>query len=196
MRGGIEKEVLRLDVPVADAQAVDVCQGSGELVDVELDVEEGHRLLGLLVLPGHGVDGLGDVLQDEVQVELFGLLPVGIEALLEQDYVGVRQLHQLLHDLQLPILESFILEHLLDRHNFPRLQLRRLKDYPERSMSYNPLRRVRNRLLLPSPSSPSSSGSTATAGAAAGGSGTERGGIVPYAAVGWGLAASHSTAAM
>ena len=62
MRGGIKEKVLGLDVPVTDAQAVDVREGSGELVDVKLDVEEGHRLLGFLVLPGHGVHGLRYVL--------------------------------------------------------------------------------------------------------------------------------------
>lgn len=63
VRLGVEQQVLRLDVTVADAEAVDVCQCAGELVDVELDKEEGHDLFALLVLACHRVHGLRHIFQ-------------------------------------------------------------------------------------------------------------------------------------
>ena len=72
LRVGIDEEVLRLYVAVAYAEGVDVGQGPGQLVQVELDVDEGEGDLGLLVMPTYGVDGLLDVFEDEVEIELVG----------------------------------------------------------------------------------------------------------------------------
>jgi hypothetical protein len=53
---------------VAYPQGVDVREGAGELVEVELHVQQRQRHLGFLVLSAYGVHGLGDVLEDEVEV--------------------------------------------------------------------------------------------------------------------------------
>lgn len=62
-RLGVEQQVLRLDVPVADAQRVDVGQAAEQLVHVQLDEADGDRLLGPAVVAGHLVDRLGNILQ-------------------------------------------------------------------------------------------------------------------------------------
>ena len=67
---GVEQQVLGLDVAMADADGVDVRERAEELVHVELDLELGHGLLELDVVPRGAVDGLGDVLEDEVEVDL------------------------------------------------------------------------------------------------------------------------------
>jgi hypothetical protein len=71
--GGVEEEVLRLDVAVAYALGVDVGQRAEELVDVQLDLEDGHDGLELAEVPRGAIDGFGDVFQDQVQVDLVSL---------------------------------------------------------------------------------------------------------------------------
>lgn len=44
--------------------------GSSSSTKTNLDLDHGHRLLELSVMPGSSVDGLGDVLEDEVEVDL------------------------------------------------------------------------------------------------------------------------------
>lgn len=66
--GRVEKEVLGLDVTVADTDGVDVHQGTEELVHIQLDLEHWHRLLELGIVPAGTVHGLGDVFEHKVEV--------------------------------------------------------------------------------------------------------------------------------
>ena len=59
--GGVDEQVLRLDVAVANAQRVDVAEGPEELIDVELDAEDGDGDFSLGIGSGNPVDGVGDV---------------------------------------------------------------------------------------------------------------------------------------
>jgi hypothetical protein len=54
-----------------------VGEGAEELVDVELDFEYGHGGLHLVEVAGSAVDGLGDVLLDQVEVDLVLLRDAG-----------------------------------------------------------------------------------------------------------------------
>lgn len=47
-RGGVEQQVLRLDVPMADALRVDVGERPEELIGVQLSLEDGHDRLHLV----------------------------------------------------------------------------------------------------------------------------------------------------
>jgi hypothetical protein len=67
---GIEKEVLRLDVSVADALRVDVGKGSEELVDVQLDLQGGHSGLHFIEKTRCPVDGLRNEFLDEIEIDL------------------------------------------------------------------------------------------------------------------------------
>lgn len=58
-----------LDVAVTDALRVDVCEGTEELVYVQLDLESRHNGLHLVEIAGSAVDGLGHVFEDEVEVD-------------------------------------------------------------------------------------------------------------------------------
>lgn len=52
---------------------MDVGQGAEELVDVELDFENGHDGLHLVEVSGSAVDGLGNEFQDQVEVDFIFL---------------------------------------------------------------------------------------------------------------------------
>lgn len=58
---------MRLDVTVTDADCVDVGQASEQLVYVQLDLQHGHRLLDPGIVSRSTVDGLGDILEHEVE---------------------------------------------------------------------------------------------------------------------------------
>jgi hypothetical protein len=66
----VQKQVLRLDVSVADPLRVDVGEGAEKLVDVELDLKDRHDRLHLVEVARSAVDSLGDELEHEVQVDL------------------------------------------------------------------------------------------------------------------------------
>ena len=59
--GWVEKEVLGLDVTVADTDGVDVHEGAEELVHVKLDLEHGHWLLELCIVAARSVNGFWNV---------------------------------------------------------------------------------------------------------------------------------------
>lgn len=59
---GIEQQVLRLNVAMADTLRVNVGQGSEELVGVQLDLEYWHGGLGLVEEPGGTINGFGNEL--------------------------------------------------------------------------------------------------------------------------------------
>ena len=74
-----------------------------QLIHVEFDECDGYGLLLFAVLPGHLVHSLGDVLQDEVQVDLVLLLAAGVEKIQEAHDVAVVKSP---HDLELSVFES------------------------------------------------------------------------------------------
>jgi hypothetical protein len=53
---------------MADALRVDVGERAEQLVDVELDLEDGHDRLHLVEVARGAVDSLGHKLEDEVEV--------------------------------------------------------------------------------------------------------------------------------
>ena len=75
--GGVEEEVLGLDVAVADADGMDVHEGTEELVHIQLDLEHRHGLLELGIVPASAIDGLRDVFEHKVEVH-FIFLSVGL----------------------------------------------------------------------------------------------------------------------
>jgi hypothetical protein len=106
---------------VADALRVDVCERAEELVDVELDFEDGHNRLHLVEVARRTVHGLGNELKHEIQVDLVLLwlkrlatrnaqtrlpadtypLAVVVEESLELDNVGMSDNA---HDLEFAVL--------------------------------------------------------------------------------------------
>ena len=75
--GGVKEEVLRLDVAMADADGVNVHERTEELVHIQLDLEHGHGLLELGIVPAGTVHGLWDVFEHKVEVH-FIFLSVGL----------------------------------------------------------------------------------------------------------------------
>lgn len=76
---GVQKQVLRLDVTMADAQGMNIGQASEQLVHVELDLEHRHSLLDLGVVARGTIHGFGDVLKHQVEENLFLLGQIGCE---------------------------------------------------------------------------------------------------------------------
>lgn len=128
----VEQQVLRLDVSVTNALRVNVGQTAEQLVHVQLDEHDGNALLALGVLSGHLVDGLGDVFQHEIEVNLVLLLARRVEEILELDNVAMLQTP---HDLQLSVLEPFVLQHLLDGHHFARVAQLGLVNHAETTIA-------------------------------------------------------------
>lgn len=134
-RGGIEQQVLRLDISMTNTLRVNVRQRSEQLVDVEFDLQDRHGCLHLVEVARGSVDRLGDVLEDKVEVdfiflqEMSGLdrscgnkwmcsypFTIGIVEGLQLDDVWVSDNA---HDLQLTILETGLV-------SFVTLQCRRI----------------------------------------------------------------------
>ena len=82
------------------------------LVDIQLDEEGGNMLARLGIVLADAIHRLWHIFQHQIQVHLI-LLRGGVKTVLQLHHVGVA--HHL-HDLQLPILEALVLQHLLDRH--------------------------------------------------------------------------------
>lgn len=128
---------------MTNAFSVDVGDGSEELVGVKFDNEVGDHLFHFEILFHDFVDGVGDVVHDDVQVDLVGFVAVGIKVLPHFDAVRVVKQFQ---DLQLSVLVPLVLEHLLYSHHFRRLRNRRLKHHSERPIPNDLLRIVRQTL--------------------------------------------------
>ena len=79
MRVSVDKNVLRLDVAMADALRVDVSNRAEELVCIYLDDEVWHHLFHLQVLLHSTVRCVWNVVHHNVQVYLFWLIPVRVE---------------------------------------------------------------------------------------------------------------------
>lgn len=72
-RSGVQKQILRLDVSVADTLRVNVGKRTEELVDVELDLEDWHRGLELVKVSRSPVYSLGDKFEHQVEIDLIFL---------------------------------------------------------------------------------------------------------------------------
>lgn len=62
---------------MADALGVDVCEGSEQLIDEKLDLEDRHDGLHLVEVAGGAVNSLRDEFENEVEVDLIFLQPTG-----------------------------------------------------------------------------------------------------------------------
>jgi hypothetical protein len=109
----IAKDVLGLDISMADSLSVDVGNRTHELIGVEFDNEVWHFLLHFEVLLHYTVGGIGNVVHHHIQVDFFWFIAIGVETLAHFDAVGVVQHFQ---NGQLPVLIPFILENFLDSH--------------------------------------------------------------------------------
>jgi hypothetical protein len=76
--GGIQQQILGLDIAMADALRVNVGQRSEQLINVEFDFEYGHGLLQLAKVSRGAVDCLWDIFKNEVEVDFISLLRVSL----------------------------------------------------------------------------------------------------------------------
>lgn len=118
-RSGVQQQILRLNVSVADSLGVDIGERAKELVDVKLDLEDWHGGLELVEVPRGSVDSLGHEFEHQVEIDLIFLrgdqsclyphfvigianpVSVGVVECLEFDNVGMADNA---HDLQFSVL--------------------------------------------------------------------------------------------
>mmetsp|Transcript_23798 Transcript_23798/g.42325 ORF Transcript_23798/g.42325 Transcript_23798/m.42325 type:complete len:216 (+) Transcript_23798:1038-1685(+) len=117
---------------------MDIVQRAAHLVDVELHKQRGHVLPHLSVMLADAVHRVRNVLQHQVQVHLLFFV-CAVEAMLETHHVGV--VHHL-HDLQLPVLEPLILQHLFYRHRLVGLEAVGLEHDAEGAVTHHAVRGV------------------------------------------------------
>ena len=111
----IYKQILWFDVSMTIAKRVNIRQCPETLICVEFDEKNWHRLLHLVVVLEDAVDRLWDVIHHNIQIDLVLLVSLRVKRVLERDHIRVLKF---LHDLQLAILISLVLIHLLNGHNF------------------------------------------------------------------------------
>lgn len=119
MRAGVNQHVLGLDVSVAYANRMYVSKGPYQLVSVQLDQEGRHHLLHLEKVFHHSVQGVWDVVHDNVQIHLIWFVAIGVKRLSHFYAIGVVQGFQ---NLEFPIFITLVLEDLLDRYLLSRLR--------------------------------------------------------------------------
>lgn len=119
VRAGVNQHVLGLDVSVAYANRMYVSKGPYQLVSVELDQEGRHHLLHLEKVFHHSVQGVRDVVHDNVQIHLIWFVAIGVKRLSHFYAIGVVQGFQ---NLEFPIFITLVLEDLLDRYLLSRLR--------------------------------------------------------------------------
>ena len=94
---------------------MDVRECAEALVCVQFDEKNRHRLLHLVVVLEDAVDSLRDVIHHYIKVYFILFVTLGVKGMLECDDIWVLQLF---HDLQLSVLISFVLVHLLNSNDF------------------------------------------------------------------------------
>jgi len=147
VRRGIDEHILRLDVSMANADSVDVGNGSEHLVGVEFDHETWDWLLHLEELLHYFVDGVGDEVHHHVEVYLIWVITVSVEVLSHLHAVRVVQHFQ---NLELPVLVTLVLEHLLYCHVLSCLCHDRFEHHSEGTISNDLLSIVGKASLLAS----------------------------------------------
>ena len=128
MRVHIAQDVLWLNVSVTNSLCVDIGDGSHQLVRVELDDKVGYLLFHFMELLHYSIGRVWNIIHNHVQVDLIGLVSVGVEALPHFDTVGVME-H--LQDGELSILVSFVLKHFLNSYGLTSFGNSGLKHHTE-----------------------------------------------------------------
>ena len=141
----IQQKILWLDVSVADPLRVDISERAEELVDVQLDFENGHDRLHLVEVARGPVDSLWNEFEHEVEVHFILPFTIVVEEGLELDDVGMPDDA---HDLKLAILEALVLQYSLDGGIFSTRGQFGLEDDTKGAVAYNLALRVRKVLVL------------------------------------------------
>ena len=113
---------------MADTKRVNVCQSSESLVRIEFNKNHGNWLFHLVVVLQNAEHGLGNVLHDNVQIDLVIFVALSVKCMFQSDHIRVIKLT---HDLELAILVPLVLVHLFDRNWRIHLDASRLVDDAE-----------------------------------------------------------------
>ena len=81
MGAHVAQNILGLDVSVANSFSMNISNRSHELIRVQFDDKVWNLLLHFEVLFHHSVGCIWDVVHDDVQIDLIGVVTIGIKAL-------------------------------------------------------------------------------------------------------------------
>lgn len=87
----ITENVLWLDISVTNALGVNICDGSHQLVGIKLHNQVWNLLLHFEVLFHYSIGSVGNEVHDDVKIDFFGLITIGIEALSHFDAVWMME---------------------------------------------------------------------------------------------------------
>ena len=134
VRLGIAKDVLGLDISMANTFGVNVGNGPHELIGIELNNERWDHLLHFEVLLHYSVGRVRDVVHDHIQVNFVWLVSIRVEALTHLHTVGMVQ-H--LQNRQLSIFISLVLENFFNCNCLAGFRNRGLEHHSERPITNN-----------------------------------------------------------
>jgi hypothetical protein len=122
----IYQNIAWFDIPMTNSDSINIGKTPEHLIRVQLNQLWRNLLFLLIVLLDERVECLGDVVHDQVEIDL--LLVFALGEILVAQFHAVRMV-DVLDYLVLPVLVTFVLEHLLDRHRLLRLTVDRLGIY-------------------------------------------------------------------
>ena len=134
MAAHITKDVLGLDITMADALCMNISNASHQLVWIKFNNQVGHLLLHFMELFHHSIRRVWDVVHHNIQVNFVWLISICVETLSHLYTVGMMQHFK---NCQLSIFVPFVLEHFLDRHSFPGLRDGCFEYYTKGTIPYN-----------------------------------------------------------
>ena len=111
MAAGVDEDVLRLDIPVANANRFEINESSEHFVSIQLHQHWRNHLLHLEIVLHNFVNGIRNVIHDYVEVHFTIAVSVGVEGLPHFDIVGLVELFE---DLEFSVFVPRVLEDLLD----------------------------------------------------------------------------------
>ena len=121
----ITENVLWLDISVTNALGVNICNGSHQLVGIQLDNQVWDLLLHFEILFHYSIGSVGNEVHDYIKIDFLGLISIGVEALSHFDAVWVME-H--LQNSKFTIFVSLVLEYLLDGNSLACFSNGSLKD--------------------------------------------------------------------
>ena len=87
----ITENVLRLDISVTNTFGVNICNRSHQLVGVQLHNQVWYLLLHFEVLFHYSIGSVGNKVHDNVKIDFFGLISIGVEALSHFDAIWMME---------------------------------------------------------------------------------------------------------
>ena len=132
----MDQKVLRLDISMAEAFWVNICNSSETLICINFHKQNGNRLLLFIIVLQNSKNSFWNIVHHDIQVYLIWLITLGVKGMSKINNIRVRETF---HDLELSVFIPFILIDLLDGDFLSCFVNGGLKDNPEGSVAHHSL---------------------------------------------------------